>query len=303
MEDSRLLGPVIKAWFKLNEWPQSVSEGLARAKGWTAGPWASQISICMAGRLTPKPNFFSALGMFNDAVATRDFQGVTDRRLMDRLKAGQPIVHDDCCVSCEAGTPWTAMDFFGCYIGAVKPPKNLSGPQTVALTQEIVDEWARGLRGAFRELCLTMMATPAKAWSEVNEECLRAGIAPDEIEWAQEVVSGFREPTLEEAQRLMQKWGEGQPLVKAFMTLQERHGGDTRRLKKFQAWRERLQKPQPGEGFESLPLAPEPMRRFGFDPEAGAPKSLMHGPWGGAKEGKLLRKRISIESCLPYVDA
>ena len=89
-DDSKLLGPVIKAWFKANEWPQSVSEGLARAKGWEAGPWASQISICMSGRLQPKPPFFVALGMFNQAVAERDFVGVTDRRLMDRLMAGQP---------------------------------------------------------------------------------------------------------------------------------------------------------------------------------------------------------------------
>ena len=116
MEDSRLLGPVLKQWFASNEWPQSVSEGMARAKGWTAGPWASQISICMSGRLTPKPAFFESLGMFNEAIATRDFVGITDRRLMDRLKHSEPICHD-------SGVPWNAMDFFGCYIGAVTAPK------------------------------------------------------------------------------------------------------------------------------------------------------------------------------------
>ena len=89
--------------------------GPSKSQGLTAGPWASQISICMSGRLTPT-RLFVAMGMFNEAVAERSFQGVTDRCLMDRLLAGQPICHDD-------GVPWTAMDFFGCYIGAVKPQR------------------------------------------------------------------------------------------------------------------------------------------------------------------------------------
>ena len=141
MDDSKFLGPVIKAWFKANDWPQSVSEGLARAKGWEIGPWASQISICMSGRLQPKPPFFVALGMFNQAIAERDFVGVTDRRLMDRLCAGQPIVHDGCCPerSCAAGVPWNAMDFFGCYIGVVSPPE-FAAPKP-EITEEQVDHF------------------------------------------------------------------------------------------------------------------------------------------------------------------
>ena len=62
MDDSRLLGPILKIWFSRNGWPQSVTEGIARAKGWTEGPWASQISHCMQGRLTPKPATFSLDG-------------------------------------------------------------------------------------------------------------------------------------------------------------------------------------------------------------------------------------------------
>ena len=84
MDNSERLGPVLKGWFKQWDWPQSVTEGVARAKGWENGPWASQISICMSGRLTPKPAFFEALGEFNRVVAERDFAGVTDRRLIDR---------------------------------------------------------------------------------------------------------------------------------------------------------------------------------------------------------------------------
>ena len=81
---TQILGPVIKAWFKANDWPQSVSEGLARAKVGRSA-LASQISICMSGRLQTAA-FFVALGLFNRAIAERDFVGVTDRRLMDRLR-------------------------------------------------------------------------------------------------------------------------------------------------------------------------------------------------------------------------
>ena len=268
MEDSTLLGPVIKAWFKSNDWPQSVSEGLARAKGWTAGPWASQISICMAGRLQPKPPFFMALGMFNEAVAERDFVGVTDRRLMDRLKAGQPICH-------ENGVPWNAMDFFGCYIGQVKAPQSLNEPAELELTQEVVDEWAAKVREEFRALCLSLMISPAHAWSEVKQECLMYGVAPDEIEWAQEVVSGFREPTVDEAKRVMEKWSD-QPLILALIAVKKRNGGETTGLKKLLAWRERFEKPSRGEVLKRLPVKEKFLpRHFGFDPYATGPRLML----------------------------
>ena len=212
MEDSRLLGPVIKAWFKANDWPQSVSEGLARAKGWTAGPWASQISICMAGRLTPKPNFFLSLGMFNQAVAERDFVGVTDRRLMDRLKAGQPICHED-------GVPWDAMDFFGCYIGAVKPPKDIKQPAEMP-TQEETDEAWGIVQDSFRELVLSAMdpGGPKAVWGEIAKAAIEKGMAIEDVEYVQEVIAGLRQPKPEELQRLRTKY----PVCPVLQSLAER---------------------------------------------------------------------------------
>ena len=214
MEDSSLLGPVIKTWFKSNDWPQSVSEGLARAKGWTAGPWASQISICMSGRLTPKPAFFIAMGMFNQAVAERDFAGVTDRRLMDRLKAGQPICHED-------GVPWTAMDFFGCYIGAVKPPKEIE--QSAPLpTQEETDEAWGIVHDTFRELVLLAMdpGGPKAVWEKIAKAAMDKGMAVDDVEYVQEVIAQLRRPTPEELQRLRSKY----PVCPVLQSLYEKGG-------------------------------------------------------------------------------
>ena len=234
MEDSSLLGPVIKTWFKANSWPQSVSEGLARAKGWTAGPWASQISICMAGRLTPKPAFFVAMGMFNEAVAERDFIGVTDRRLMDRLKAGQPICHED-------GVPWNAMDFFGCYIGEIKPPSSLTEEQRI-LTQEDADHFCSELRESFRELVLNAMdpGGPAAVWNKVAEKSIQLGLAPEDAEFAQEIISGFRAEIAVETQIRLKNKYPCCPLIKGMQQVAAEQGASKDRLAKFYEWHQKL---------------------------------------------------------------
>ena len=212
----------------------------------------------MSGRLTPKPPFFVALGQFNQAVAERDLAGVTDRRLIDRLRNAQPLCKDD-------GTPWGAQEFFACYIGELKAPDELMEPKFV-ITQEMIDTWTTGIRESFRELCMTMMVPPGQAWAEVRIECIKDGVPSDEVEWVQEIVAGFRDPTLEEAKRIYAKWGvDKQPLFKALLALQEKYGGDTSNIKKWLSWRQALPKPKKGEGFANLPSV-TPERRIGFDP-------------------------------------
>lgn len=102
-------GEVLRAWFSRNEWPQIVTEQLAHAKGSTIGPWASQMSNAMQGKLEPKPGFFLSLGWFNKIVCERDFADVQDQRLKQRLLNGQPLTHPN-------GEPWTATDFFELYL-------------------------------------------------------------------------------------------------------------------------------------------------------------------------------------------
>ena len=110
------------------------------------------------------------------------------------------------------------------------------------------------------------METPAKTWAEVAK-CQVNKIPPDEITWAG-VIAGYSEPTLEEARRLMQKWGNRPPLINALITVHERNGGDTSNLKKFLAWRQSLPEPTKGEGFPAPPKTAEPKRSMGFDVEA-----------------------------------
>ena len=203
-------GETIKTWFAKNDWPQIVAEQVARAKGSKIGPWASQMSNCMQGKLTPKPSFFVALGWFNEVVTTREFSGITDRRLMDRLLSSQPLTHDD-------GTPYTATDFFALYIGAIEPPKDFSTPE-VFITQEDVDQWTSDIRSLFHGLVLDLMMKPREVWDLMEQKLQERGIVPDDMLWLQELLTGLREATVDEMLRLVHRYPSN-PVSKTMLEL------------------------------------------------------------------------------------
>jgi hypothetical protein len=220
-------GTVLRAWFARNEWPQMVAEQVARAKGSKIGPWASQMSNAMQGKLSPKPSFFVALGWFNQVITERDFVGITDRRLIDRLLNGQPLTHDD-------GQPWTAVDFFALYVGDIPAPgtDNEAEPKKLEMNQGHVDHFWAEMKAVYRELVVEMMIGPPAVWAEVTKSLLEKGVSPDEIDWAREVFAGVRTPTLDECNRQRAKHPE-MPLVTTLMELKAKAGGNQERLGKF----------------------------------------------------------------------
>ena len=212
-----------------------VAEQVARAKGSKIGPWASQMSNAMQGKLEPKPPFFVALGWFNQVVTERDFVGITDRRLIDRLLNGQPLTHDD-------GQPWTAVDFFALYVGDIPAPgtDNEAEPKKLEMNQGHVDHFWAEMKAVYRELVIEMMIGPPAVWAEVTKSLLEKGVSPDEIDWAREVFAGVRTPTLDECNRQRAKHPE-MPLVTTLMELKAKAGGSQERLGKFST------------GFNTLP--------------------------------------------------
>ena len=211
MENSRLLGPVIRAWFQKNEWPQNVGEGWAKATDYPWGPWGSQISICMNENLQPKPTFFIALGEFNRAVSERDIVQITDRRLRDRLKNGEPITHPD-------GTPYRAHDFFRVYIGDLVPEGYLAEPP---VTQDDLDIWIAKWREHFRDAVLELCTTRAEVWALLRED-LESTLEPEEQDWIKEILCELHEPQLAEMEQKIMKHKQFRPIVTAFGKL----GGD-----------------------------------------------------------------------------
>ena len=198
-------GTVLKAWFGINNWPQSVPERLAKARGNKTGPWASQISHAMKDKHEPKVPFFLALAWFNEQVATRNVAGLTDRRLVDQIKNAEPICHAD-------GQPYGPADFFKLYAGLIDPPAAFAQPEP-QLTEEQVQEWSQEIRAAFRQLCLTYMIDRGEAWAMLRDCMIQtandAGQIPsgaDDLDWMQEILAGIREPTLQELTRQIKRW-------------------------------------------------------------------------------------------------
>ena len=247
-------GAVLRAWFAQNEWPQMVAEQVARAKGSKIGPWASQMSNAMQGKLAPKPSFFVALGWFNQVVMERDFVGITDRRLIDRLLNGQPLTHDD-------GQPFTAVDFFALYIGDLAGPTEIEAPkaQEPVLTQEMLDTWTEGLRLAFREACKALMSPPGETWRILAKRMeTDYGIGGEDAEWAQEVIAGVIEPTLEQAINMRRKHGNEQPLLNCILNVIKENGGNLVHIKNLLSYMDLVPVPEPlaklegMEAYESL---------------------------------------------------
>ena len=220
MPNEGTFGTTIKAWFRANDWPQSVPEKLAKAKGNPTGPWASQISHAMNDKHQPKTEFFMAMAWFNEVVATRDLAGLTDRRLIDQLRNAQPLCHDN-------GQPYTAPDFFSLFTGLIDPPSEFDPGAEPELTIEDVEEATRLWRESFREISLKHMCSKGEAWEMLKERMLEianatgtpSNDAHDCLGWTQEVLAGIREPTVDEAIRQAKRWQDTQPLQRAMEEL------------------------------------------------------------------------------------
>lgn len=229
-------GNALKAWFRQNSWPQNVPELWARAVGSENGPWGSQISIAMQGRLQPKPPFFQALGEFNRCVAERDLKAITDRRLRDRLVTAEPMCRED-------GTPYDAADFFRLYIGEL----TWAAPDSPEMTMEDVQTWTEEVRDLFTKLCRFHMCSRAEGWQMI--EPALANQPPDDVQFVRDVLAGLLEPTLEQATRVNRRHAGQTPLVDVMTSLI----GDEELGKKARRARARLDsrhlKPVPPDGM------------------------------------------------------
>ena len=124
----------------------------------------------------------------------------------------------------------------------------LTQPIKQELTEEDVEHWRQGLILAFRELVLASMdpGGPGAVWKRVAKRCVDCGLSPEDVEYTQEVISGFTMPTLEEAKRFAHKYQQ-RPVIKALMQEQEAVGASTEKVSDLYKWRATLPatKPEP----------------------------------------------------------
>ena len=200
-------GSVLAAWFKKNEWPQSITESVAKALGWPNGPWASQMSTAVNGKIDPKPNFFLAMGMFNQLVAERDLKGIKDRRTIDRLKEAYPLTHDN-------GVPYDGADFFRLFTGLIEPPEEFNRATTeLTFTDEGALAHGENVARTFKALARDQMLSPKEAWEAFKNANAAKKMKPEQLDYVQDIMRGAEVLTGEAMTAFCKDWdGECAPL-------------------------------------------------------------------------------------------
>lgn len=164
----------------------------------------------------PRVEFFLAMARFNQYVADQDLKSITASKLRDRLKDAKPLATD-------AGQLYGPTDFFGLFTGLIDPPKSLAEPD-IKVTQEDVDEWHDVIRATFKEVAMKYMVDRPTAWQMVQDKMLEMvgenyTEHHDDLTWIKEVVSGFRDATIDECLRIANRWGDRKPLLEAMEVL------------------------------------------------------------------------------------
>ena len=216
-------GPVLKEWFRRNSWPQILAEKVAREKGSKIGPWASQMSNTMSGKTEPKPNFFKAMGWFNEVILTRDFHDITDRTTRNLLVDSEALTHDN-------GQPFTATDFFALYLGDIQAPESYHQVINSKITPEVVKAYWDNIRQIYGELRMEMMVPSIEVWQELESLLIKQEIPSDDIYWFRECLVD-RLPTVDECTRMRHKYPE-MPVIQALTIMKERCKGNLDRLGK-----------------------------------------------------------------------
>ena len=210
----------LKRWFAANGWPQKITDDWARDVNHPNGPWASQVCNALkASGYNPKAEFFLALGTFNQTVASQDLLAIKDTKLKDRLTDAKPLLLDN-------GQPYGGAEFWSLYAGLIQPPEELQ--KNEQLTEADVQEWTTQIRQSFKQIALKNMCSKAEAWDMLKEVMIRLHreYEPgrdydgyDDLEWLQEVLAGFREPTVDEAIRQAKRWSKHKPMQRAMEEL------------------------------------------------------------------------------------
>lgn len=223
MEAARLrFGRMIKAWMHSGGWSTKTAMEWAKAAGL---PQLSNntVSFIWAGT-QPKtsPKFFTTIGYLNQRLAAKDYGPIAHRGLKERVAGLGPLCHSN-------GTPWSAVDFFACYIGALDPPAEFdTGPpeKTKLLSPELAQRISSQKRDLFETHASGRGLTKAQAWNELKGYC--GNLDTSQLDALQQVLSGWRSWTPQELADLMDDEGHN----KAALALQHWCGLDV--CKEFQ---------------------------------------------------------------------
>ena len=166
-------GNAILACFKKNDWPQSITEAVAKELKIEGGPWASQVSTAINGKLDPKPAFFIAFGLFNAYIHKGDFSKIKDKSLKEKLKDRKAFTHNN-------GRPFDGADFFRLFTGMIEVPKKYrsSGKQ---IDSNQIARLGKLLAQHFLTIKRTEMLTPKETWDLFSSQTYAKTLAPEDL--------------------------------------------------------------------------------------------------------------------------
>ena len=168
-------GQAIASWHKKNDWPQSITESVAKeVKEWEGGPWASQQSTAINGKLDPKVAYFLAEGCFNVYIHKGDFSKIKDINLREKLKGSKAFTHNN-------GKPFDGADFFRLFAGLIEVPKKYKTSDKT-FSSEMLKEYQQELIEYSIKIKRQEMLKPKEFWELFLEQPYTKTIKEDDLD-------------------------------------------------------------------------------------------------------------------------
>ena len=93
--------------------------------------------------------------------------------------------------------------------------KNGNGQKRVLVTAGMIETWQSGVRALFKQVVLLHDGDEDSAWNAVFEHICRLhpDVGPDDREWPYEIITGKRDCSLDEAQRILDRFRDRTVLI------------------------------------------------------------------------------------------
>ena len=193
-------GQAISTWHKKNDWPQSISESVAKeVKEWEGGPWASQQSTAINGKLDPKVAYFLAEGCFNVYIHKGDFSKIKDQVLKEKLEGSKAFTHNN-------GKPFDGADFFRLFTGLIEVPKKYKQSEG-KITDKDIKEYSDQFRAHFLKIKRTEMLNPKDTWDLFMKQPYTKTMREDDINFFNDLFRDDADLTFERLTEMAEYYG------------------------------------------------------------------------------------------------
>lgn len=197
-EARKAFGRTLKLWRMRGGWRQDTMLKWGKAAGFSSVTDAVWNKLERGQTPQPLPLTFIQLATANERLGRRDFAGVTDRSLMDQLKAQEPICRED-------GSPWSAVDFFGHFCGLLDPPEWARAGREWALSPEAAEKLSWQQREMFIKYAQDCLLDRMEAWRQLQQHC--TGMTREQVEAFKLVLGGHKSWTPSELAEMTDEAG------------------------------------------------------------------------------------------------